>query len=431
MRDLIYFAAALGAFSLAMLLVSLHLRRRHRLLSDLPTSKAHGVFLGLVELKGTAEAETPLRSFLSGQACVHYAYAVDEHWSRTVTETYTDKDGRMQTRTRHESGWTNVAQGGETIPFYVQDDTGAVLVRPQGAKIEPLSLFDATVSRADPLYYAKGPPHAVSHSDHRRRFAEQGLPLHASLYLVGQARERQDVVAPEIAAGADVPVFLISTRSEEKVLTGYAAWSWVCWVLGLPAAVAATAILRQPFDPVLAAAGAAAFFFAWSVGWVWMVYNSLVSLRERVRQAWSLIDVQLKRRHDLIPGLVAVVGGLRDHEADVQESVAALRAQLTATPPGQAGPDPDGLAARIRTVVERYPQLKSDAGFSRLHATLVETEQRIALARTYYNDIATHFATRLERVPECWVARLGAMSPPALLTAGGFERASVKIDFAP
>src|SRR6267154_1960077 len=100
--------------------------RRCWLVDNLPTSKTTGVFIGLVELKGSAEVQTPLTSYLQGELCVFYRWTVDEHWSRTVTESYTDSEGRSQTRTRHESGWAPVADGGETIAFYLQDDCGAV-----------------------------------------------------------------------------------------------------------------------------------------------------------------------------------------------------------------------------------------------------------------------------------------------------------------
>jgi hypothetical protein len=427
-------SVALALVSLALLLWSLHLRRRHRLLRDLPTSKARGVFIGLVELKGTAEAETPLRSYLAGQRCVHYGYSVEERWSRTVTEHYTDKDGKTQTRTRHESGWNTVASGGETMPFYLQDDTGVVLVRPDGARIEPCTLFSATVSRGEALYYAKGPPGAVADSDHVRRFTETGIPLHATLYVVGRARERTDIVAPEIADDRDGPMFLISCRTEERVLKNYAAGSWVTWTLGLIAAGGSGAVLAAGLRPDLrwvpVACGATGFLALWGATWVWMVYNSLVSLRERVRQSWSLIDVELKRRHDLIPALAHTLDGLRTHEASLQSALARLRAQQAATPPGVAGPDFHGLAASVRTVAEAYPELKTQPEFSRLHTELVTTEQRIALARTYYNDTATHFATRLEQVPDRWVARLGRMQPAPLLAAADFERAEVRVQFA-
>jgi hypothetical protein len=88
------------------------------------------------------------------------------------------------------------------------------------------------------------------------------------------------------------------------------------------------------------------------------------------------------------------------------------------------------VAAALRAVVEKYPELIAQESFARLQRELVETEQRIALARIYYNDIATQFATRLEQVPDRWVARLGGMRPEALLQAENFERATVQVKFA-
>ena len=214
---------------------SMRLRRKRRLIDDLPTAKTQGVFIGLVELKGTAEIAAPITAYLSGQRCVHYAYHVDEHWSRTVTETYTDKDGNTQTRTKQESGWKTVASGGQTEDFYLQDDTGTVLVRPAGAKLESTGFFDETCDRLNPLYYSKGPMQWIADSDHRRRFVETGIALHAPLYLVGQARERADVVAPEIAADKEAPMFLISTRTEEKVRAGLGRGIWALMLLGLAA----------------------------------------------------------------------------------------------------------------------------------------------------------------------------------------------------
>lgn len=415
---------------------SLRLRRRHRLFHDLPTSKVRGVFIGLVEVKGTAESESPFTSYLSGAACVHHAWHIEERWSRTVTESYTDNKGQRRTRTRRESGWTTVAQGGESAPFFLRDDTGALRVRPAGANIEPAQWFSETVHRGHPLYHGKGPPHAIAHSDHVRRFVETGIRLHAPLYVVGPARERADVVAPEIAAQSDAEEFLITTRTEEHVRSGLAGWSWFWWAIGLALACAPLLIVafnpdlpRPPSIGILVIAPAL-YLSAWAACWVWMAYNSLVSLRNRVRQGWSLIDVQLKRRHDLIPNVVAALSALSSHEADLQQALAALRTQSTATPPGLAGPDLGGVAGQLRVVVERYPRLTAQPAFAALHRELVETEQRIALARSYYNDIATQFATRLEIVPDRWVAALGSMRAEPLLQAEGFERAPVHVNLA-
>src|SRR5882762_10611693 len=95
----------------ACLLAAAQAGKRRRLIDNLPTCKTTGVFIGLVELKGAAETQEPLTSYLAEQPCVFYQWTVEEHWSRTVTETYTNSDVKTQTRTRHERGWTTVANG--------------------------------------------------------------------------------------------------------------------------------------------------------------------------------------------------------------------------------------------------------------------------------------------------------------------------------
>ncbi|MBC8009668.1 MAG: LemA family protein, partial [Burkholderiales bacterium] len=108
----------------------------------------------------------------------------------------------------------------------------------------------------------------------------------------------------------------------------------------------------------------------------------------------------------------------------------AIRAQAQATRPGVPGPDFDGLAAELRVVVERYPELRAQEGFTALERELTDTENRIALARAYYNDIATHYATRLEIIPDRWVAALRKLTPEPLLAATRFERAAVVVKLA-
>ncbi len=422
--------------ALLCLYFSLRAARRQRLVDNLPTSKTTGVFIGLVELKGTAEVERPLVSYLAEAPCVYYHWLIQEHWSRTVTETYTDSKGRTKTRTRRESGWTTVDSGRDQIDFYLRDDEGVIRVKPEGASIDPLPVFDETCGRSDPLYYDKGPAHAVAHSDHRRRFTEQAIPLHQQVYLMGPARERDDVVAPEIRHDRDAAMYLISTETEQSVRRDYALQFWFLGILAIILAVAGWLIfdLARELEPstrigtyVLAGSVGLA---AWLLGWVWMAFNSLIDLRQRVRQAWANVDVQLKRRSDLIPNLVRAVEGLRDHERTVQEQLAELRAQLTATAPGETGPDPRGCAPVLLAIVEAYPELKSDESFNRLQASLIDTEQRVALARTYFNDIATFYNTRLQVIPDRYLAALGNLRPQPLITATDFERAPVHVSLA-
>ena len=255
--------------------------------------------------------------------------------------------------------------------------------------------------------------------------------------MIGQARERQDLVAAEIAKDPHAPLFLISTRSEEQVRSSY-QWSYWGWLIfGRVLAIAGWVIRDAAEERDVATRvplyllPATGYGVAAVMAWVWMVYNSLVELRHRVRQAWAQVDVQLKRRQDLIPNLIAIVQGLKDHEQSLQRALAELRAQLAATPPEASGPDHHGVTHQLQVLVEQYPQLQSQRSFQELHQNLVDTEQRIALARSYINDIATFYNTRLERVPDRFVAGLAGLTPQPLLSAMDFEREPVQVALAP
>ena len=423
--------AALGC-----LLGALRALRHKRLIDDLPTSKSQGVFIGLAELKGTAESEAPLTSYLAGVSCVQYAWQIDEHWSRTVTETYTDSKGHTMTRTRTESGWTKVADGSESIPFYLKDDTGVIQIVPDGAKIHNIEVFDKTASRSSPLYFGKGPQHEIANTTHKRRLHETALPLHTMLYVVGQARERQDMVAAEIAYDKNASMFLVSTQTEKQVSSGYGCWYWALLIIGLICAIGGEVVrdLLASTDKGLSwqpfVISSLTFLAVLAGGWVWTVYNSLINLRNRMKQSWSQVDVQLKRRHDLIPNLIETVKGYRDYESGTQKLITELRGQTEATPPGVSGPDFKGLAPMLRAIIERYPDLKANVSFLRLQQSLVDTEQRIALARDYFNDTATFYNTRLEIVPDRFVAGLARLRPATLMSAADFERAPVQVKLA-
>ena len=407
--------------------------RRRRLIDDTPTMTTLGVFIGLVELNGTAESDNPLISFLSETPCVWHNWSVEEHWSRVVVTTSTDAQGRTTTSSRTESGWKTIASGGEQIPFLLRDDDGEILVRPQGATIEALHTFSETCSRGAGLYYGKGPAGSVADSTHERRFNEEAIPLHTPIYLFGQAREREDVVAPEISHQPDDPLYLISTRSEQQVSKGYGMCSWGLMMLGLGVGLGAWFTARGARDGVEAWPAympfVALYFFLVVVFWVWMVFNSLVMLRQRVRQGWSLIDVQLKRRADLIPALVATVKGYAVHEQKVQEAVAALRSQMAPTPQGSAGENPEAVGQIVMALAEDYPELKADESFLGLQHQLAETEQRIALARGYFNEIVKFYNTRMEVQPDSLVATMFSFEKVDFLEASGFERVVPKVQF--
>jgi len=408
------------------LLLALNAGRKRRLLDDTPISKALGVFVGEVEVEGVCVRRDPFISYLAEKPCVVYRWSVEEHWRRARQETYTDDKGRTRTRTVIDTGSDTVASGGETGGFYIQDDTGYVWVNPEGADMDTLTMFDRDVDESDPLYYDKGPSDAVEGSTGERSFTEHGLVIGTPLFVRGRASERPDIVAAQIKHEDKADMFIITTRKAHEVSEGKAS-AFVLWnVFGALLAGGFGAMLMAGARPEVAPfgllLGVILYLIALGFGWVWMVFNSIVGLRNRVRQAQSLIDIQLKRRADLIPPLVACVQGFRAHEASVQTLVAALRSQAS-------GARTSALAPMLIAVAERYPDLRAQESFDELRKNLVETEDRIALARAYCNNIATFYNTRLERVPDRYVADILKMQPEPLFQAEGFERQAQKIAF--
>jgi hypothetical protein len=422
--------AGVGLLTLAgsagCLLLALSAGRKRRLLDDTPVSKALGVFVGEVELEGRCVRRDPFMSYLAERPCVMYSWSVSEHWRRARQETYTDDKGRTRTRTVIDTGSDTVASGGETGGFYVQDETGYVWVNPEGADLETVTMFDRDVDRDDPLYYDKGPDDAVEGSTGERSFTEYGLPVGTLLFVRGRASERPDIVAAQIKHEDKADMFIITPRKSQEISDGKAT-AFILWnLVGAAFAAAFGAVLlagaRPDVAPFGLLLGVCLYLLAAGAGWIWMVFNSITGLRNRVRQAQSLIDVQLKRRADLIPPLVACVQGFRAHEASVQMLVAALRSQA-------AGGHVAALAPMLVAVAERYPDLQGQAVFAGLSKQLVETEDRIALARAYHANIATFYNTRLQRVPDRYVADIVKMQPEPLFVAEGFERQAQKIAF--
>jgi len=410
-------------FSLLFLAWGLRSLHRKRLIDDTPTLKTMGVFIGLAELKGTAESENPITSYITGTKCVQYSWSIEERWSRQVTETVRDSDGKTRRKTRTESGWRTVDHGGKSPTFYLKDDTGAIKIDPRNASLEVDTALNVTVGRSDPLYYDKGPRRAVAHSRHRRRFTETLIPLHAPIYVIGQARERQDMVAVEIAYDEEEPLYVISTRDEKQVSSGYKNQFLLLGVFGLIISLFVPMLLVESTTPFLFASGII-YVIASFLGWSLVVYNSLVSLRNSVDQAWSTIDIQLKRRSDLIPNLVEIIEGYQEHEEEVQVQTTKLRAQT------REQEKPAGVSMLLRSIVEAYPELEAGNQFLLLQQTLEETEQRIALARDYYNQQARFYNTRLEIIPDMYVARLGGLKPRQLWAAENFQRVPERIDLA-
>jgi LemA protein len=153
---------------------------------------------------------------------------------------------------------------------------------------------------------------------------------------------------------------------------------------------------------------------------VWAVasYNRLVGLRNQVANGWRQIDVQLKRRHDLIPNLVNAVRGSMDFERDTLTAVMEARAKaLTATGPADAAQKEGALTqslGRLLAVAENYPALKSNDNVKMLQEELSGTENKVGFARQFYNDIATQFNTAQQVFPTNLAAGMLGFKPAEL-----------------
>lgn len=145
-----------------------------------------------------------------------------------------------------------------------------------------------------------------------------------------------------------------------------------------------------------------------AAGWFLMTYNSLISLKIRVDDAWSQIDVQLKRRHDLIPNLVEAVKGYMAYEKDTLERVIKARSQaIDASSIKDKAQAENFLSQTLKSlfaVVERYPDLKANQNVLKLQEELTSTENKISFSRQYYNDEVSRYNTSIQVVPSNIVA---------------------------
>lgn len=145
-------------------------------------------------------------------------------------------------------------------------------------------------------------------------------------------------------------------------------------------------------------------------GWVGAVYNGLVSLRNRAKEAWSDIDVQLKRRYDLIPNLVETVKGYATHEREAFENVTAARSRaMGATNPKEKAEAENALSGTLKTlfaVSENYPQLRASENFQKLQDELSDTENKIQAARRFYNGNARDLNIKIESFPSNLIASI-------------------------
>jgi len=169
------------------------------------------------------------------------------------------------------------------------------------------------------------------------------------------------------------------------------------------------------------------------VFWVIGLYNALARARIRVKEAWSGIDVQLKRRSSLIPNLVETVKGYAAHEKEVLENVTRARAMLDrAGTPGQAAQADNILTGALRSlfaVAEAYPDLKANTNFLELQRELTDTEDKIAYSRQFYNGNVREYNEKIAVVPSSVIAGMFNFEPAEFYEAEEGSREDINVSF--
>lgn len=168
---------------------------------------------------------------------------------------------------------------------------------------------------------------------------------------------------------------------------------------------------------------------------IWLIgaYNSLVVLRNKVRDQWSQIDVLLKRRSDLIPNLVETVKGYAKHESTTLEAVVAARNKLVAAPSKEAEMEASGELTgalnRLFALAESYPELKANQNFMDLQNNLKDSEDKISYARQFYNDSVLKYQNKIEMFPTNIVAGMFGFKPEKFFEATEAEKENPKVQF--
>ena len=167
--------------------------------------------------------------------------------------------------------------------------------------------------------------------------------------------------------------------------------------------------------------------------YVMVTFNGLVRLRNRIENAWAQVDVQLRRRYDLIPNLVETVKGYAKHERETLTAVTEARASaINASGVGEQAAAENMITGALKSlfaVAEAYPDLEADGNFLQLQEELSETEGRIAYARQFYNDSVLRLNTRIETFPSNIVANAFGFEPREYLEADDTSRGPVSVDF--
>lgn len=374
------FAAASVIAALLLLWLSIRTVKFKRLIEAVPTSTTRGLSFGLSELKAMVDVDDehpPLRDPLKNEKCVAFDYKVEE------------KRGSGK-----NAKWRVIEHRQESVPFWLEDSEGKVLVQPDGAKIEY------------PQYH--------SEREGDLRYTVRFLDTFVNVYCLGFAgldRDQPDRLTIQKDEGSP---FLISGNEEEDIVLdrGARGFAGIALTLGL-FLFATTALFAadggfSPDNLVLSALTVPIVLLTYTGI---LHYNDIVFLKNRVDRAAANIDTILQQRHDLWPNLEKVVKASLSHEKELLKAIAKLRSADPVEMSAKGHADKliqfekkvtNALQARI----EGYPDLKNNEVVQKFMSIMAETENYLSLLRNSFTESAMIYNTRIQSFPDVILAKL-------------------------
>jgi LemA protein len=389
-----YPKVVLLAGTVAWLVTAVRLRARQWRIDDVPSSECANVPVGFAEVSGTARLDPPLAARGSATPCAYFKWELQEH-----------------RRSGKSSRWVTVESEERRPPFRVVDRTGEVWVDPEHAELIGVDEHVAKVPGRSGKW----------------RQVEWRIDIDEPVYVIGPTRVRADAALAEFGTDESSDEFIVSDDTERKVRNRISFAAWSSAVLGAVAAGLAFIVRAEPTfdsdgDPAVAyhfvdswarvwsfaVVAVAVFVGVLAFSWVFRAYNRLVRVRGQAEKAWSLIAVELQRRHDLLGQLIAVVREHARYESEVQVGLVRTRSGLPDSPELAAAGHAD-LGARVQAgelvaLAEAYPALRATDQFAALQQAITTSEDRVAAARRFYNDAVTVARDRRSTFPSVVVA---------------------------